>query len=786
VFRNNRYPNILLRQCTFRAGFCIVICAGSLGFTTMQSSLGRARAGSDRCAEGNGCADTTNHAPIDHPARLFLPQVALHARAIGGVLFNVERGFYDQPIHVTLSTSTAGAIVRYTTDGSLPSENHGLVYDKPLHISTTTVLRAAAIRPGRSPAPVTTQTYILPTDTIHQSSDQPGLPTTWGSYAGEPFQADYAMDTRIVDDPRYAPLVAEALRDVPSLSIALDPDDLFGATNGIYVNGEGRGVNWERAASVELIRDDGRPGFQIDFGLRVSGQASRLPEATLKKSFSLRFTSRHGPTKLEYPLFLDSPVQSFDSVRLRGMLNDSFSYFPLRGQLLRDQWGRETQLNMGHLAPRGMFVHLYLNGLYWGLYNLSEEVTDSFMAAHLGGRRGEYDVIKSVSADGIGNGVEDGDRAAYERLISILGVADKASYQQVAKQLDLAQHADYILLQIYSANSDWPHSNWRAARHRTQGSKFVFFAWDMEATLDLIPPADADGDTRFLDIAETSGVDDLHGRLRDNPEYRLLFADRAHKHLRAGGPLSPEHAGQLYADLAAEIERPVIAESARWGDAVPGAVARTIAGAAWDSFWARKGPGQPQTRDGEWAPERDRLLRDFFPHRTAVVLEQLCREGLYPQLVAPAIDATADDPPLRIQLKRDALGLFERITGRHCLLHDRRYRSTPSMDGRTGAERPRLPRARVAGYLQQCKGAYTRRRHVECHGGGRVRHAPHSDKRDHVPPSRRRQRVPRDHQSGEIDCRSNRCDLQLGRNPHLRGGYVAGAWRIRSRRARSD
>ena len=49
---------------------------------------------------------------------------------------------------------------------------------------------------------------------------------------------------------------------------------------------------------------------------------------------------------------------------------------------------------MGHLAPNGgTYVHLYLNGLYWGLYDITERIDEKYMVAYLGGAETDYDLI---------------------------------------------------------------------------------------------------------------------------------------------------------------------------------------------------------------------------------------------------------------------------------------------------------------------------------------------------------------------------------------------------------
>jgi len=99
----------------------------------------------------------------------------------------------------------------------------------------------------------------------------------------------------------------------------------------------------------------------------------------------------------------------------------------------------------------------------------------------------------------------------------------------------------------------------------------------------------------------------------------LLFADRVYKHLFNGGLLTPEAAAARYEKLASEIEKPLIAESARWGDYRKMNNETTVV----------------YTPNDHWKPRKESLLKDYFPQRTAILLQQLKDEGFYPSLEAP-------------------------------------------------------------------------------------------------------------------------------------------------------
>ena len=80
-------------------------------------------------------------------------------------------------------------------------------------------------------------------------------------------------------------------------------------------------------------------------------------------------------------MFGPGGVQEFDALVLRAGNNnswlDSNGEGRRRADYIRDEWMRQSMLAMGYPSARGIFVHLYLNGLYWGLYNLCERPSTS-------------------------------------------------------------------------------------------------------------------------------------------------------------------------------------------------------------------------------------------------------------------------------------------------------------------------------------------------------------------------------------------------------------------------
>ena len=102
------------------------------------------------------------------------------------------------------------------------------------------------------------------------------------------------MDPEIVNDAAYRDELVPALKSIPTLSVVMAPADLFDPTHGIYANPKESGVDWERPAAVELIFPDGRPGIQVDCGIRIQGGWNRRPEESPKHPFRLLFKKKYG------------------------------------------------------------------------------------------------------------------------------------------------------------------------------------------------------------------------------------------------------------------------------------------------------------------------------------------------------------------------------------------------------------------------------------------------------------------------------------------------------------
>ncbi|MEN6578068.1 MAG: lamin tail domain-containing protein [Phycisphaerales bacterium] len=548
---------------------------------------------------------------------------------VGDTRFSRDRGFYEAPLDVTITCDTPEATIYYTLDGSEPGSvtgrlPKGSVYAGPIHIARATCLRARAVKDGCLPSNVDTQTYIFLNDVITRAQADvlaDGYPSTWyGSYP-----ADYEMDPEVYGDPVYKNLMDDALLAIPTVSLVTNKDNFFSQTKdaetgGIYIytgHGSTGGQGWERPVSVELFTPDGSREFHVDCGVRIQGGENRNPQKCPKHGFGLRFRSEYGPSQFEFPLYEDCPVESFDSLQFRGYFNNTWTHWDpsqrQRSQYIRDQWMHDCMLDMGHAdAGRGFFVHLYINGIYWGLYNLVERPVASHYAAYHGGDPDRIDAINGGSAT-------DGTGQVWQETRNAVANKDWAKIQQL---IDLDSFIDWSLLNLFAGNVDLKtDGNWRAAGGGPDKRPWRFYVWDGEHVCENVsqsgtsPSADPTGWFNTLDDIE---------------EFRIRFGDRVHKHLFNGGALTTDRNISRWLRRSDEVEMAVVAESARWGDY------------RRDVHPYSSGPYYLYTRDAYWTVEKNRLLTQYFPRRTDIALSQFRSRGLYPSIDAPTfqIDGT--------------------------------------------------------------------------------------------------------------------------------------------------
>ncbi len=452
---------------------------------------------------------------------------------VAPLVFSHERGFYGSSFNLTIATPTEGAQITYTLDGRIPDDpdyrfRPGQTYTGPIPIDRTTCVRAIAVKPGWKPTALATHTYIL--DAGEEARSLPVI-----SLVGDAAKTFY------------------------------EPMGVMAIVGGTYSNGVWtstgadsynnvleRGL--ERPVSAEWIDPEGGNGFHIDCGLRVHGSNYMRPRYVRqngywsgngKFSFRLYFRGEYGRNRLEYPLFPESDVEQFASIVLRGGHNDRVNPF------IKDELLRRLHKDMGQRACMGTFANLFINGEYKGYFNVTEHVKEESCQEWFDSDQ-PWDVMTM-------NGIRDGNAESWNAMINYARGHDLSVapyYRELAERLDVVAFVDYLILQLWAANWDWPTNNWSAAGERSDEGLWRFFVWDAEGTMesrDLNRSGFTDmpsyaGGAKGLNNLNTP-IAYLYRALRASADFRLLFADRIYKHFYNGGAMTEQRIVQRFSEL---------------------------------------------------------------------------------------------------------------------------------------------------------------------------------------------------------------------------------------------
>lgn len=288
-----------------------------------------------------------------------------------------------------------------------------------------------------------------------------------------------------------------------------------------------------------------------------------------------------------------------------------------RAQYIRDQWSRQTAQEMGYLAVRGRFVHVCINGLYWGIYNLVERPDEEYLAHQLGGKPDDYITIRSrgrrIDADEAGE-------LLWDNITDMANcdLDDPNNFAKLEAAVDLVDLIDYSLLQMYAGSEDWAlvnGNNMRVYRRRMTYSKLQFMLWDADSTFASgWKNEEVNYPLPLNKTGKKGSFVYLFEQLMKSRQFRQMFADRVERWCGPDGLLGAAACQRRYEALLDEIEPALIAESARWGDIHS---------------------EHPYTPMEHWQRQKQRMLDDWFPNRSAFLLQELKAHGLTKESLTP-------------------------------------------------------------------------------------------------------------------------------------------------------
>lgn len=427
--------------------------------------------------------------------------------------FSHPAGLYDHALVLELISTTPGAVIHYTLDGAIPTEDSP-PYQQPISINRTTVVRARAFAPAWLPSRAMTQTYI-----VNQNFT------------------------------------------IPIISIATDPKNLWDHEIGIYVFGDHADTanypfwgsnfwqDWERPIHIEFFEPDGRLGFSIDAGVQIFGSWSRLYP---QKSLAVFARNRYGDDAINYQIFPDKPIHQFQSIILRNSGQDwgrTFFRDAMMHYLVKD-------LDLDIQAYRPSVV--FLNGEFWGIHNIREKMNEHYLASNRGVDPDNIDFIERDTM------VIKGSTDHYRRLLDYVANHDMrvaSNYEFVRTQMDVENFNDYMLTVMFYANPDWPWNNVKCWRPRTPQGKWRWLLYDLDYGFHgghLGPESNP-----FREIRnQKNGTTLLFFKLLENDYHRMQFANQFADRLNS--VFEPNRVIDVINQFKAGIEPEMPKHIARW------------------------------------------------------------------------------------------------------------------------------------------------------------------------------------------------------------------------------
>jgi hypothetical protein len=390
-------------------------------------------------------------------------------------LFSTQGGFFTGSLQLNLTAASPGSTIRYTLDGSEPTQESA-VFTSPISIENTTVVRARSSKDGLIDSPTATNTYFF-----------------------------------------------DVQKDLPVFSLVCDSMYLWDSVMGIYANDA---IDQERVANIEYFEDE-QAVLNQPVGLQIQGFVARyLPQ----KVFGLYARNKYGKTSLDHKFFYDKDIHSFSSIFLRnGGYPDNSS------SMLRDGFMQslvDGRIDLDYVAYRPAVV--YLNGKYWGLYNIREKQNSDFLAANCNIDPANIDYLENHWQKTL-----EGSPEQFHYFLDFITnniINDPVNYAHVKDLIDVDNLIDYMITEIYFANSDWPGMNQKYWRSREETCRWEWMLCDVEFGFGMI--SDYDHNTLEFALA-TDGTTwanppeatFLFRKMLENEAFRDEFIQRFSAHL---------------------------------------------------------------------------------------------------------------------------------------------------------------------------------------------------------------------------------------------------------------
>jgi hypothetical protein len=403
-----------------------------------------------------------------------IPTPGTSNRAENQLIFSWEQGFYNTPFLLEISSLT-GDPVYYTVDGSPPTPEANLLSGGIFLDYTEEIADCFSSIPS-SPK----QSLIN-----YKAWELPAKPVDKANVIRSASYRDGVRTSPVYTKSYFVKEAMESTFSLPVISLVTDSLHLFDAEYGIYVPGQHydsgdpqwsgnyfqKGREWERPVHLSYFSKEGDPRLSQDAGFRIHGGMTRH---AAQKTLRLYARDSYGQDEFDYPLLPQKDVRDYERFLLRTTMGS------WRGEtILADILAHELVRNLDFEIMDYQPVIVYLNGEYWGMHTLRDRVDERYIEYSFGIDEDSVDIINA----NIGL-IDAGSNVHYMELARFIESHDLSvqdHYKHVETQIDISSFVDYMVAEMFFANSDWPGNNQKLWRPQTADGKWRWIFMDLDA-----------------------------------------------------------------------------------------------------------------------------------------------------------------------------------------------------------------------------------------------------------------------------------------------------------------
>jgi len=429
--------------------------------------------------------------------------------------FLTKAGFYKDSAIVKIIRKNPHDKIFYTLDSSIPTENSKL-YTKAIVVKMNSVIRIKAFRIWAVPSNTITNTYFV----------------------------DETFNLGVV-------------------SLVTENDNFFGKM-GIYKMPHRK---IERPVHIEYFTKEKEIAFSQDIGVKI-----HAPDGRRQKSLRLYARDKYGKSKIKYKIFKDKDISSFKRLVLRNGGNDGLE----KGKTqVRDIFTHKLYQLQDHENAIASFeiVNVFINGKYWGIYNLRERQDEHYIKYNFGFSEEEVDFLEYDYKEPGYKKTISGDWKDWKKLRKFLETSDmkvEDNYYKICDWIDVNNFIDYQIFEIFIGNQDWENNNIKFWKPKKEGGKWKWVLWDTDYALGEQKKFPVGKPSHnFIHMALTYGGwgdGDYTWMLRNlmkNKQFRELFIIRYLDLLNT--TFVPSFTTEIFNSLGDTLETDISKQFEKWG-----------------------------------------------------------------------------------------------------------------------------------------------------------------------------------------------------------------------------